>query len=46
MLVPAESLQVDKHRIALHLSRILNTQMVRVCEHAHDFLLHILLCVG
>ena len=42
MLVITECIQISKDCIAFQRTRIFDTDMVRVCEHAHDLLLDIL----
>ena len=42
MLRTAERIQIDEYRIAVYLSRILHTQVVRVGKHRHDFFLDLI----
>ena len=46
MMLLAECIQINEYRIAIHLSRIRNLQMVRIGEHIHNLLLHIVCTVG
>ena len=46
VLITAECIQIDKYWISFYLSRILNAQVVRVCEHGHDLLLDFFFGVG
>ena len=41
----AERIQINEYRVAVYISRILNTKMVRVCEHGHNFFLHLICLV-
>ena len=40
MFRAAEGIQIDKYRISLYTTRILNTKMVRICKHGHDLFLY------
>ena len=46
MLRSAERIQIDKYRVSIYIAGILHTQMIRICEHAHNLFLHICFCVG
>ena len=41
ILRTAECIQIDEDRIALDFTRILDTQVIWICKHGHDLLLHI-----
>ena len=42
----AESIQINKYRIAINISRILNTKMIRIREHGHNLLLNLICLIG
>ena len=42
MLRAAEGVQIDEHRVALHLAGVLHPQVVGVGVHGHDLLLDVL----
>ena len=42
----AESIQVNKYRVAINISRILNTKMIRIREHGHNLLLNLICLIG
>ena len=46
MLWFAESIQVNKYRIAFYFTRIFHTQMIRICEHGHYFFLNFIWLIG
>ena len=41
MLGAAEGIEVGEHRVALHLARVFDAQVVGIGIHPHDFLLHL-----
>ena len=43
MLITAERIQINEHRISFHLSRILHPQVIGIRKHGHDFLLYLIL---
>ena len=46
MLIPAECIQINKYRVAINISRILNTKMIRIREHGHNLLLNLICLIG